>query len=343
MPKRSWPIAHPWRRLLLCALLALALHLILLALFGPRVDAHYTSTIAQPLVYALAPPPAVAPAPATAPKRPRPPRPVPALSPPPPPAPVEAPAPEPQAEPETAAAPVPEAAPVVAEAPAAPPAPEPVAPPPALIPSSLRLKYGITGDVKGLSYQASGELLWAHDGQNYEARLEVSAFLLGSRVQSSRGRITPEGLQPQRFSDRSRRERITEFDQALGQVRFSEGAPSVPLTAGMQDQVSVFMQLASLLASQAASYPPGTELTLQVADYRRAGPWRFVVHEEETLRLPGGEVTTRKVSRIVNPGADELRVELWLAPSLGWLPARLRISQPSGDTIDQRWRGSEPP
>ena len=340
-PAPRWPATHAWRRLLFCAGLALVLHLLLLAWFGPRVDAHYTSAIAQPLVYALAPPPAVAPAPTTAPRRPRPPRPVPALSP--PPAPIEAPAPEPLAEPEPAAAPALETSPVVTEAPAAPPAPEPVAPPPALIPSSLRLKYGITGEVKGLSYQAGGELLWAHDGQNYEARLEVSAFLLGSRVQGSRGRITPEGLQPLRFSDRSRRERTAEFDHALGQVRFSEGAPSAPLVLGMQDQLSVFLQLASLLASQPASYPPGTELTLQVADYRKAESWRFVVNEEETLRLPGGEVATRKLSRIVNPGADELRVELWLAPSLGWLPARLRVSQPSGDYIDQRWRSSETP
>ncbi len=207
----------------------------------------------------------------------------------------------------------------------------------------MRLKYGIQGEVKGLSYQASGELLWAHDGQNYEARLEVSAFLLGSRVQGSRGRITPEGLQPQRFSDRSRRERTTEFDHTLGQVRFSEGAPNAPLTPGMQDQLSVFMQLSSLLASQPGHYPPGTELTLQVADYRKADSWRFVVNEEETLRLPGGEVATRKVSRIVNPGADELRAEVWLAPSLGWLPVRLRVSQPNGDYIDQQWRGSETP
>ena len=341
MPKHSWSIAHPWRRLLLCALLALLVHLLLLALVGPRVEARYTSAIAQPLVYALAVPPAVTPAPSATPKRPRARRTVPAL--PPAPAPVEevaAPAPEPQAEP--APEPAPEAPPVVAEAPAAP-APEPVAASPALIPGSMRLNYGIQGEVKGLSYQASGELLWAHDGRDYEARLEVSAFLLGSRVQGSRGRITPEGLQPQRFSDRSRRERTTEFDHALGQVRFSEGAPNVPLTPGMQDQLSVFMQLASLLASQPGHYPPGTELTLQVVDYRRADPWRFVVNEEETLRLPSGEVATRKVSRVVNPGADELRVELWLAPSLGWLPARLRLSQPNGDYIDQQWRGSEAP
>lgn len=342
MPKRAWPIAHPWRRLLLCALLAVTLHLLMLALFGPRVDARYSSSIAQPLVYALQAAPPLPPVPPAAPKRPRPTRPAPALAPPPVPAPLA-----PPETPVAAAEPAPqeaeaEAAPAVAEAPPPPP-PEPVAPPPALVPSSLRLSYGIQGEVKGLSYQAGGELLWAHDGQNYEARLEISAFLLGSRVQHSRGRITPEGLQPQRFSDRSRRERTAEFDYPQALVHFSEGTPDAPLTAGLQDQLSIFMQFASLLASQPASYPPGTEVTLQVADYRRATPWRFVVDGEETLRLPGGEVNTRKVSRVVQAGADELRVELWLAPSLGWLPARLRLSQPNGDYIDQRWRSSAAP
>jgi hypothetical protein len=206
----------------------------------------------------------------------------------------------------------------------------------------MRLKYGIQGQVKGLSYQAGGELLWAHDGQSYEARLEVSAFLLGSRVQGSRGRITPEGLQPLRFSDRSRRERMAEFDHRLAQVHFSEGTPDVPLTPGMQDQLSVFVQVASQLASQPALYPPGTELVLQVVNIRNADSWRFVVGEDETLRLPGGELPTRKLSRVVS-STDEMRAELWLAPSLGWLPARIRLSQPNGDYVDQRWRGSEAP
>lgn len=333
---------HPWRRLLLCALLALALHLLLLALFGPRVQAPHASSIAQPLVYALAAAPPAPAAPSQTTRAPR--RPSAAAAPvlPPPPAPPELPPPEPVAE---AAAPVPppETPPAVAEAP-----PQPVAPPPEpaatplSIPGSTRLKYGIQGEVKGMAYHASGELLWAHDGRDYEARLEVGAFLLGSRVQGSRGRINAEGLQPQRFSDRSRRERIAEFDHDLAQVRFSEGAPNAALTAGTQDQLSVFMQLASLLASQPSLYPPGTELALPVAGLRGVDTWRLVIGAEETLDLPGGELLARKLSRVVE-GKDELRVDVWLAPTLHWLPARIRLTQASGDYIDQQWRGSEPP
>jgi hypothetical protein len=331
---------HAWRRLLLCALLALAAHLLLLALFGPRVHAPYASSITQPLVYALAAAPPAPAAPSQTTRTPRRPRPAPVL--PVPPAPPELPPPEPVVE-SAAPVPPPEPPPAVAEAPAqtvSPPS-EP-APTPAIIPGSLRLKYGIQGEVKGMAYQASGELLWAHDGQNYEARLEVGAFLLGSRVQGSRGRISAEGLQPQRFTDRSRRERIAAFDHDLAQVRFSEGAPNAALTAGTQDQLSVFMQLASLLASQPTLYPPGTELALQVAGIRSVDTWRLVIGAEETLNLPGGELLTRKLSRVVQ-GTDELRVDVWLAPALNWLPARIRLTQNSGDYIDQQWRGSEPP
>lgn len=335
-------MAHPWRRLLLCALLALALHLLLLALFGPRVQAPYASTIAQPLVYTLAATPPVSAVPPQATRKPRRPRPAPAPVLPVPPAPPELPPPEPVAE-TAAPVPPPETTPAVAEAP-----PEPVAPPPepeptpATIPGSLRLKYGIQGEVKGMAYQASGELLWAHDGQNYEARLEVGAFLLGSRVQHSRGRITPAGLQPLRFSDRSRRERVSELDHDQALARFSTGAPDAALKPEAQDQLSVFVQLASLLASRPPTEPTGSELVLQVVGPHSADLWRFALGEEETLSLAGGEVRARKLSRVVE-GKDELRVDVWLAPALNWLPARIRLTQASGDYIDQQWRSSEAP
>lgn len=218
--------------------------------------------------------------------------------------------------------------------------PQPIQP--LALPGSQRLKYRIEGEVSGLSYVAKGELLWAHDGVNYEARLEVSALLLGSRVQNSRGRVTAEGLQPLRFSDKTRRERVTEFDHAQGQARFGEGAPPIPLRVGAQDQLSIFVQLASQLAADPTRYPRGTELELQAIGIRGADTWRFIVQEEETLSLPGGAQRALKLARLTQDPQD-LRVELWLAPALDWLPARIRLTQANGDYIDQLWRSSEAP
>jgi hypothetical protein len=332
---------------MLCALLAALLHLLLLALVGPGYDAGERRQISQPLVYSL--PRVEIPKATEAARAPRPPTRPRASAQPAAHAQVtqqasNAPAGPPAIEP--ARAPVSEAGP--AESPASPaetpqlasvPVPEPV---PTLIPGSLRLKYDIQGEVRGLTYQADGELLWTHDGRDYEARLEIGAFLLGSRVQISRGRITPEGLEPLRFSDRTRRERSAELDHASGWARFSGGAPAAPLRAGAQDQLSIFVQLASLLASDPDRYPPGSELELQVVGLRDARIWRFVISEPQTLRLPVGEVITEKLTRQLTRADDELQVEVWFAPSFGWLPARIRLSQPNGDTLDQQWRGTAP-
>ena len=71
-------------------------------------------------------------------------------------------------------------------------------------PESALLKYQVVGQAKGLNYWASAELAWQQDGQNYDSRLTVSAFLLGSRSQMSKGTLGPEGLMPTRFGDKNR-------------------------------------------------------------------------------------------------------------------------------------------
>ena len=70
--------------------------------------------------------------------------------------------------------------------------------------------------------------------------------------------------------------------------------------------------------------------------------WRFQVRGPEHLSLPGGEIDTLHLVR-QNPEGESLAGEVWLAPALGWLPARIRLSQPNGDFVDQRWRGNETP
>lgn len=210
------------------------------------------------------------------------------------------------------------------------------------IPASLRIRYTIRGRIGILPYSASGLLQWVHDEQNYDSRMEVNVFLLGSRVQSSRGRITPAGLQPLYFNDRVHDDRTVEFDYAKAQIRFSEGTPPVPLPAGAQDALSVFMQLGSLVGAAPQRYPAGTELVWPVMSIYGPDTLRFVVAGEEKLRLPGGEQATLKLTRAATR-PDEPNAELWLAPALGWLPARIRLSQDNGDFVDQLWRSSESP
>lgn len=201
----------------------------------------------------------------------------------------------------------------------------------------------MTGNSKGLTYHANAELLWQQDGARYTARMEVSAFLIGSRVQTSEGAIGPAGLEPERFGDKARRgEQATHFDRVNQRIVFSSNAPEVPLPPGAQDRLGVFLQLASQLAGDPSRYPPGTAIPVPTAGPRDLGDWTFVVHGPETLDLPIGTQATVKLDRAPRKEFDT-RVEVWFAPALGYLPVRMRITQQSGDFIDQVLKSAERP
>lgn len=210
------------------------------------------------------------------------------------------------------------------------------------IPGPVRLRYGVTGQSRGTSWQADGELLWRHDGSSYEARLAYGSPLLPSRSQQSTGRITAEGLAPGRFSDKGRGEQATHFERDRGSLVFSSNAPEALLLPGAQDRLSVFLQLAAMVAAEPAKFPGGTTITLQTAGTRHAEPWLFTVEGDEMLVLPGGTVATRKLVRTPRHEWD-IRVELWLGHAMDYVPARIRLTQPNGDFVDQQWASTDRP
>lgn len=216
------------------------------------------------------------------------------------------------------------------------------APPPVQIPPPVRLTYEVKGQAKRFDYTARAELLWQHDGSRYEARQEVSAFLIGSRTQRSTGLVSAQGLQPERFGDRSRSEQAAHFDHAQGRVTFSANTPQAAIGPGAQDRLSMFIQLAAMLAADPARYTPGTQITLTTVSARNADRWTFSIEAPETLYLPVGETPTLKLLRLPRRDYDQ-KAELWLAPGLGYLPARIRLTQSNGDFADLLLRGSEKP
>ena len=217
-------------------------------------------------------------------------------------------------------------------------------PPPVRLPVSTRLAFDVVGQIKKFNYSASAELLWQHDGQHYQARQELKVLFLGGRTQTSTGDITPRGLLPQRFGDRSRSEKAAHFDYERGRVTFSANNPEAPLVAGTQDRLSIFVQLGALLAGAPERYPKGTRISLATVGASSADIWSFTVGAEETLHLPVGEVRALKLQRLPRRDHDyDQKAELWLAPSLGYLPARIQITQSNGDFADLRLRAHSPP
>ncbi|RYX96786.1 MAG: DUF3108 domain-containing protein [Comamonadaceae bacterium] len=231
-------------------------------------------------------------------------------------------------------------APALVQAP--PPRPVPTRVTAMTLPGSVQLKYKMNGEAKGLTYYANAELNWRTDGAAYDASMRVSALFLGSRSMASIGRVGEAGLVPQRFTDKSRSEVAAHFEADKGLVTFSANTPSAPWVEGAQDRVTVFLQLGGMLAANPAVFPPGTNISMYTVGPRSADMWTFQVEGDELLKLPYGELATVKVIRQPRRDYDQ-RVEIWYAPSLGFLPVRNRITQPNGDFVDQQLNSVDRP
>jgi Protein of unknown function (DUF3108) len=209
------------------------------------------------------------------------------------------------------------------------------------LPAPTLLSYRLSGQDKGMTYHASGELRWQHNTSDYAMNLSVKAFLIGTRHWRSVGQITAGGLAPTRFSDSWRSERAAHFDRAHQQVVFSGNAPVAELLPGAQDQISLYVQLAAAMAGEPQRFVPGTRLQIQTITVRDAQPWLLTQAPGEKVTIDGQDVPTAKW--VCQPrNRFDAQVEFWVAEKYQWLPVRIRITQVSGSYIDLVLNGQEP-
>ena len=206
----------------------------------------------------------------------------------------------------------------------------PFAPPP-----SARLNYEVQVEYRGVRQNLNGTLDWQHDGERYRLHMAVEMVFLGSRVQRSDGRLGRHGLHPQRFSEKTRSERAAHFDEANARIRYSANTPDAPLLPGHQDRLSVFLQLAGLVHARPERFPAGHTVHVPTSGVRDSETWAFEVKGTETIALPKGDVAALHLRRVPRKEFDTT-VDVWLAPSQGHLPVRMRITQANGDVADQR-------
>lgn len=198
-------------------------------------------------------------------------------------------------------------------------------------------QYDVIGESKGIRFNANGELVWLHDGVNYQMKLDISHMLLGSRSQTSVGTLGNQGLQPKRFGDKYKQEVAAHFERDKGLVVFSASSNPQALQAAAQDRLSLFAQLAALLAGSPELRQSGQLISFQVVAAKSADIWTFQVDKQETLQLPVGSLSTWKVSRVFK-GSHDQTADVWLSPAHGYLPVKVRIVQSNGDLLEQNLR-----
>ena len=208
-------------------------------------------------------------------------------------------------------------------APVATPEPEPK--PAALPPPLNRLPPRITLVYRARYGVASGKqtLLWVSDGDRYTITSVITASgfaslaFPGKLVQTSRGRITAQGLQPEEFWDqRGDKRRQSRFDYTanLIQSESHKGVRTDPLPAGLQDVQSLLFQIA-------LTAPPAVDSESAVFTGKKVRNYRYRVIGEEVLDTPMGALRALRMVRIADEDAE--RFEIWLAVDRDYLPIKL--------------------
>lgn len=203
-------------------------------------------------------------------------------------------------------------------------------------PPAFSIPYKTTGKYKGIGYSADSVLTWAPSGSSYQASMRTSKFGLGARTVSSVGQITANGLQPSRMSDGGGKT----TKMSGGTVVFADAnRASVPLQAGAQDQTSLAIQMAGMVAANPSSFTQGRRLSLQVVGINHAPVWQIVVGSPQAVTVAGKSYQAVHLRQVLQAG-QEKATEVWLAPvtvkgQATYLPVRIRVSQASGEFVEQ--------
>ena len=135
--------------------------------------------------------------------------------------------------------------------------------------------------------------------------------------------------QKMRFKSRQRSFTVSPAAKRID-GRDDDGSFSIPYEPGLLDRNLVVLALAGDVESAAGS------LDYRIADKRKVDVHTYRIAGRETLETARGRLETVRVERVrSSPGRQ---TTTWIAPSLGYLPVRIRQIEPDGETLDMTLR-----
>ena len=193
-------------------------------------------------------------------------------------------------------------------------------------PTDTRLTYEVTGEYRDRVY-GDAHVQWQREGNRYQVRLDVTIRIVVPITQTltSQGEVTPAGLLPRAYEElrTGGKRRTTQFGDEV--VITEKG--TLPRPPGVQDTASQFVELSQRFATGKEVLAVGRTVKFWLARPGGMDEWTYDVAERVTLRLPRlGEVETfhLKPRPIANPRGN-ITAEMWFAPSLQYLPAKIKV------------------
>ncbi|MEN3278033.1 MAG: hypothetical protein V7631_3823 [Massilia sp.] len=224
------------------------------------------------------------------------------------------------------------------------PAPPPPAPEPRRYKVSLPPPATITMDVArtdadGTRWSGEAQLSWQLGEDTYRIDFEAGIRIMFTRVNlavlTSEGAVAATGFAPVKMTEKRRRRALTatHFDWGSNKITFSASQKKVDLAPGAQDKASVPLQLAAIARGDPAQL--SGDIDIQVGEDRDAAVFRFVAVGQEEIETRLGKLQTVHLSRPPKEGSYRSRLDIWLAPSRGWVPVQIRNTEANGAVTTQ--------
>ena len=209
-------------------------------------------------------------------------------------------------------------------------------------PDATRIRYVLTGNYRG-AVDGHAEVEWIRQGPRYQVNVDLvvgpSFAPLISRRATSEGLLTDRGLAPDRYDETTR---VLMTSPRSSSIRFWPESVvlvnnrRVDRLAGTQDSASQFVQFSWLFGVRPELLRVGNSFEVPLALPRSLDTWRYEVDAEDTLQTPFGPLATfhLKPRRRLVKKPGEVAVEMWLAPTLRYLPVRIRFEQNDDNWVD---------
>lgn len=200
-------------------------------------------------------------------------------------------------------------------------------------PADTRLNYELGGLFRG-QLHGKANVQWLRQDQHYETRIDINITLLTRLVVTSQGRVTPQGLRPEAYQElRSsgvRGARLRDDTIVLNDGR------TVPRPPGVQDTASQFVDLSYRFASGLDPLEVGRSVSFWMARPGGVDLWTYDIVGRDVLQTPALgpiEAFHLKPRMIANPRGN-ITAEMWFAPSLQYLPVRIKVNMGDSAYVD---------
>ena len=191
-------------------------------------------------------------------------------------------------------------------------------------PADTRLTYQLGGYFRG-DLHGSARVQWQRQDDRYQNRVEIDLTLLASVTLTSQGEVTPQGLVPRIYEELRRSgPRVARLGDNA--ITFNDGR-TAPRPEGVQDTASQFVELSHRFATGQDVLEVGRSVSLWMARPGGLDLWTYDIVEREILQTPqlgAIEAFRLKPRPIPNPRGN-ITAEIWFAPSLQYLPVRIRV------------------